>query len=518
MSNVFRVRDLAKEFEVTNKELIARCGDLDIVAKSAMSRLSEEDVATIRASFKKATPAKSTKTKKPSKPRAKKQSEAEEGAEAKPKRTPGQRRSRARSKSKEEVATEAAPAVEAADEPVAEKKPRRRGARRRSEKPADATPEAKAEVADVKAESDEKPARRSRSRRGSKKAEPEVKETVEVTEAAAEEKPKRSRRSRSRKPKTEEAEVVEAKSDDAVEVKPKRARRRGKAADAKAEVAEAKVEADEKPKRSRRGRSKAKKEEVEAAEAPAEEVAETRDADKKPSRKRGARRRGKGSEEPAEAKTEAAEEVVEVESNEPAAPVHGGGLSDFARAFLRNLGKPQRDPVNEAPATPVSFELPPEPGRVVPSSLAKRGRLWLDELFKAMNIDATATSEYDKDAKALSFNVEGPGSQKLLGSTGTSPKSVESIEKILVQFLDVEELAYTVSLDVNGFRRKAIERLEALANELAKVAGDVHTSIAVAGLNDFERRVVHRHLAELGDIRTESFDHGSFRKIRIEKD
>jgi len=73
-----------------------------------------------------------------------------------------------------------------------------------------------------------------------------------------------------------------------------------------------------------------------------------------------------------------------------------------------------------------------------------------------------------------------------------------------------------VSLDVNGFRQRRTEQLDVLAGELAKSIGTLGKSVVVAGLNSFERRVVHRALEKEKGVQTESEGFGAFRKLRLE--
>ncbi|MEM1347670.1 MAG: R3H domain-containing nucleic acid-binding protein [Myxococcota bacterium] len=157
----------------------------------------------------------------------------------------------------------------------------------------------------------------------------------------------------------------------------------------------------------------------------------------------------------------------------------------------------------------------PKP-RVTAKGLLKQGGAWLSELFELMELHITARAAYDKGNKTLNFELEGEDRGRLLGRRGTSPVTVEGIEKLLGDVLEIEDTDYSIHVDVNGFRRRRQVALETLAAKLADKASDVERGFVVAGMNDFERRVVHRALTDDKRVRTESLGYGTFRKLRVD--
>jgi len=154
--------------------------------------------------------------------------------------------------------------------------------------------------------------------------------------------------------------------------------------------------------------------------------------------------------------------------------------------------------------------------RVTVQGLLKQGNTWITELFTLMELQITATSTYDKNTKTLNFDLEGDGRGRLLGRRGTSPVTVEGIEKLMGDVLEIEDTNYTIHIDVDGFRRRRQVALETLAAKLADKASEVERGFVVAGMNDFERRVVHRALTDDKRVRTESLGYGTFRKLRVD--
>lgn len=224
----------------------------------------------------------------------------------------------------------------------------------------------------------------------------------------------------------------------------------------------------------------------------------------------------------AEAGAEPREDQAEDQaSTDEAAPADGARdpeIVAFAQRFLVEKGflSGGKEEAPEVTVEPIVHELPGPPRSSNPQSLLKSGREWLAALFAAMNLEVEAKSRYDKETKTLHFDLAGEGKSNLLGHTGMSPRVLESIEKVLFQFLDLEGGKYQLHIDVDAFRSRRTEHLREVADRLAEVSRAVGKSIVVAGMNDFERRVVHRKLADVDDVDTDSFGHGSFRKIRIQ--
>ena len=103
-------------------------------------------------------------------------------------------------------------------------------------------------------------------------------------------------------------------------------------------------------------------------------------------------------------------------------------------------------------------------------------------------------------------------------TTPVDPRVLEAMEKVLQQFLGLDDTDYQVHIDVDNFREQRSARLRELAGQLADLSKNLDKSITIAGMNEFERRVVHRALSDAKDIDTDSHGYGTFRKIRIQPD
>lgn len=70
-------------------------------------------------------------------------------------------------------------------------------------------------------------------------------------------------------------------------------------------------------------------------------------------------------------------------------------------------------------------------------------------------------------------------------------------------------------IDINGFQKKRIEGIHAVAHMMAERARYFKSSVEVDPMSSFDRRIVHEFLANLPDIKTESQGMGRSRRVVI---
>ena len=72
-----------------------------------------------------------------------------------------------------------------------------------------------------------------------------------------------------------------------------------------------------------------------------------------------------------------------------------------------------------------------------------------------------------------------------------------------------------VMIDINGFQKKRIESLRAVAHMMAERARYFKSSVEVDPMPAFERRIIHEFLSEAQDLKTESVGTGPSRRVVI---
>ncbi len=72
-----------------------------------------------------------------------------------------------------------------------------------------------------------------------------------------------------------------------------------------------------------------------------------------------------------------------------------------------------------------------------------------------------------------------------------------------------------IIIDVNGFQKKHVENIRAIAHMMGERARYFKSSIEVNPMSAFERRIVHEFLSSAIDLKTESTGTGNTRRVVI---
>lgn len=73
----------------------------------------------------------------------------------------------------------------------------------------------------------------------------------------------------------------------------------------------------------------------------------------------------------------------------------------------------------------------------------------------------------------------------------------------------------SVLIDINGFQKKHVENIRAIAHMMSERARYFKSNIEVDPMSAFERRIVHEFLSEASDLKTESVGMGRDRRVVI---
>jgi predicted RNA-binding protein Jag len=72
-----------------------------------------------------------------------------------------------------------------------------------------------------------------------------------------------------------------------------------------------------------------------------------------------------------------------------------------------------------------------------------------------------------------------------------------------------------IIIDINGFQKKRVENVRAIAHMMGERARYFKSSIEVDPMSAFERRIVHEFLSNTTDLKTESIGVGNARRVVI---
>jgi spoIIIJ-associated protein len=123
----------------------------------------------------------------------------------------------------------------------------------------------------------------------------------------------------------------------------------------------------------------------------------------------------------------------------------------------------------------------------------------------------------EKDPKNVWFSVEVDNPYVFTGRGGEALSALNHIVRRIVESkLPPEDPeSFAVMIDINGFQKKRIDSVKAIAHMMAERARYFKSSIEVDPMTAFERRVIHEFLADATDLKTESTGEGPTRRVVI---
>ena len=124
----------------------------------------------------------------------------------------------------------------------------------------------------------------------------------------------------------------------------------------------------------------------------------------------------------------------------------------------------------------------------------------LEEVVEGLRLDADI--EVDEHDGVLSGRLEGEDVGLFIGRHGQTIDAVQHLAQRIV-FPDGPS-SVRVVIDANGYRERRAEVLRTDADEAADEAVNSGKPVELDPLPPFERRIVHEHLRERGDVETHS--------------
>jgi spoIIIJ-associated protein len=111
------------------------------------------------------------------------------------------------------------------------------------------------------------------------------------------------------------------------------------------------------------------------------------------------------------------------------------------------------------------------------------------------------------------FKVEGGNSALLIGKRGQTLEAIQYlVEKIINKKNDTR---IRVMVDVEGYLGARKSNLQKLASKLADKARKINKPVTIGQMNAYDRRIVHLHLKDNQEVRTQSVGEGYYRKLVI---
>jgi spoIIIJ-associated protein len=138
-------------------------------------------------------------------------------------------------------------------------------------------------------------------------------------------------------------------------------------------------------------------------------------------------------------------------------------------------------------------------------------RVFLEALFKSMNLDVTLDIEYAEDQ--LKIDLSGPNMGMVIGKRGQTLDAVQYLTSLVAN--KHREKYVKVFMDTENYREKREQTLIRLANKMAKTVKMTRKTMILEPMNPYERRIIHSALQS--DPRVQTFSEGEepYRKVAI---
>ena len=138
---------------------------------------------------------------------------------------------------------------------------------------------------------------------------------------------------------------------------------------------------------------------------------------------------------------------------------------------------------------------------------------YLDNLFKAMDIEAKVTIDYDEAEATMDIDVEGPDMGILIGKRG---QTLDSLQYLISLFVNKKSESYIrVKLDTENYRARRKDTLENLAKNIAYKVKRTKRPVSLEPMNPYERRVIHSALQNDRFVETHSEGDEPYRHVVV---
>ena len=138
---------------------------------------------------------------------------------------------------------------------------------------------------------------------------------------------------------------------------------------------------------------------------------------------------------------------------------------------------------------------------------------FLDELFKAMDLEVTVTEEYNSEENQVEVDLAGPQMGMLIGKRGQTLDALQYLSSLV---LNKDHDDYVkVKIDTENYRDRRKATIENLAKNVAKKVKASGRPSTLEPMNPYERRIIHAALQDDKYVETHSEGEEPHRKVVV---
>jgi len=200
------------------------------------------------------------------------------------------------------------------------------------------------------------------------------------------------------------------------------------------------------------------------------------------------------------------EEAVEEAAPAPAAAEE---VKEAVKAEVNEVVKAEAVKSEEAPAVKEEKIIPVSD----PAKYEASAKKFLEDVFKAMNMEATIKTSFELSENALDIELAGSDMGILIGKRGATLDSLQYLVSLVVN-KDSEQYI-RVKVDTEDYRERRRATLENLAKNVSAKVKRTGRPYELESMNPYERRIIHSALQDNDYVYTYSEGEGTNRHIVV---
>lgn len=146
-------------------------------------------------------------------------------------------------------------------------------------------------------------------------------------------------------------------------------------------------------------------------------------------------------------------------------------------------------------------------------TLEDKVRSFLNEMFRAMNMEVVVDLTYDVTSKNMDIELKGTDMGILIGKRGQTLDAIQYLVSIVAN-KDTEEYIH-VKMDTENYRKRRRETIENLAKNLSYKVKRTKKPVTLEPMNAYERRIIHSALQSDKYVSTYSEGEEPYRHVVI---
>ena len=147
------------------------------------------------------------------------------------------------------------------------------------------------------------------------------------------------------------------------------------------------------------------------------------------------------------------------------------------------------------------------------SSVEEVARVFLNDVFQAMNMEVVIDIKYNDEEKSMDIELSGNEMGVLIGKRGQTLDSLQYLTNLAINKHSDEY--YKVKIDTEDYRKRRKETLENLAKNIAYKVKRTKRPVSLEPMNPFERRIIHSALQNDRYVTTHSEGDEPYRHVVV---